>query len=482
MSDSDPSDSGTVVPPAFDQPQQTTASSGCPFHRAPGSTERKLVELVNRDRTNASGVFPETPLEPDSRDRGRANKTEAFLGNVQGNILSTTRRGDHVALWLFAFKDPTAHARNCAMVNEAAGRVTTALDQYRNRVKRRFRSLIMTATGLRACGVDPARQDGTTFFPPDGLHHFQGGMRQSGEISWMHDPVRADGNPAWQPHFLKRIDGAWLVAGFSRRALLAHLKHIAEWGDKNGLRQVKVEDGRVWRPRGVLPREAFGYVDGISLPRFFGKHTGMLKMPLEQVFLDSPRHLGCSYLVLRKLDQNVKAFREFAVKESQHAANCVVGRRPNGAPLARDGGHPNTFQYLNDQDGKMCPFTAHIRRANPRLIRDPGIGESQLVRRGVVYGTDRDLKRKGGATGGVGLLFMAYMRNLDTFRTIQAWSHNDDFPIASASKPTDLDFLIHGPPPDKYGQKGPKWITPLGGEYFFVPSLAWMRDLRPEIP
>src|SRR5262249_10523738 len=96
--------------------------------------------------------------------------------------------------------------------------------------------------------------------------------------------------------------------------------------------------------------------------------------------------LNGTFVVYRKLEQDVAGFWQFMQSESQrrlgHAdpmfmlrlAAKMVGRWPSGAPLslAPDGDNPSLgeakyFLYVKiDPAGRGCPFGAHIRRSNPR--------------------------------------------------------------------------------------------------------------------
>jgi len=275
---------------------------------------------------------------------------------------------------------------------------------------------------------------------------------------------------------------------------------------------VEYEQGRVWRPGsapvddGAHPRkkpparEPFGYVDGISTQHFFPlgrQNPHLLSTELDDVFLDGALnrlHRGGSFMVLRKLEQNVRAFREHQQTSGQSAADNIIGRTPDGTPLAAMGRHPNDFDFSNDESGSLCPFSAHIRRANPRKVRSESFfkqffrflggtpkpePELHLVRRGVVYGSDQDLQNPAGVTDKVGLLFMAYMSNLDTFRVLQGnWFRLSNFPVGN--QPENVgDALIYGlPKTDTRPARG--WITPKGGAYLYVPSLPWLRNLKPE--
>ena len=123
--------------------------------------------------------------------------------------------------------------------------------------------------------------------------------------------------------------------------------------------------------------------------------------------------LNGSYVVYRKLQQDVAGFWQFMKREAVRAsgkqdapalvwlASRCVGRWPSGAPLVlapladdpqlRD---RNDFLYRDDPDGLACPIGAHIRRTNPRDdIKPYPAAESlsmseahRLLRRARVFG------------------------------------------------------------------------------------------------
>src|SRR5262249_39633173 len=116
-----------------------------------------------------------------------------------------------------------------------------------------------------------------------------------------------------------------------------------------------------------------------------------------------------SYLVLNQLDQNVRAFWDFAhahtKQHGQHGAAAatelaakIVGRWPDGTPLVpyvnRD---DNEFGFGDDPYGYGCPLGSHVRRANPRdsfantneMRPDPvSSNRHRIMRRGRSYGPD----------------------------------------------------------------------------------------------
>src|SRR5260370_40938717 len=84
-----------------------------------------------------------------------------------------------------------------------------------------------------------------------------------------------------------------------------------------------------------------------------------------------------TYLVFRKLSQNVRAFWDFVASKSEHdpperIAAKLMGRWRSGAPLVvapeNPGANPeNDFLYMpSDPDGLYCPVRSHINPPNPR--------------------------------------------------------------------------------------------------------------------
>ncbi len=138
-----------------------------------------------------------------------------------------------------------------------------------------------------------------------------------------------------------------------------------------------------------------------------------------------------SYLVYRRLNQDVAAFNrflatsaeqlarspDFAQVQAEHLGAMLVGRWKSGAPLMRvpNGDNPrlgatasanNAFAYngtladpqdgfpfiSQDTDGVVCPLVAHIRKVNPRdgdtvdLGLPPANLTRRILRRGIPFG------------------------------------------------------------------------------------------------
>jgi Dyp-type peroxidase family len=223
--------------------------------------------------------------------------------------------------------------------------------------------------------------------------------------------------------------------------------------------------------------------------------------------------IGCngSYLVLRKLSQDVDAFRSYVSERAKvhgmradDLATKLVGRTRSAAPLVplrSDDG--NDFRYADDLDGMACPLGSHLRRANPRdslgfqtLLVDRhrilrrGIPYGQLVPRGRTMSEINPLRTAPGTDEpypGQGLMFLAL--NVDIrrqFEFVQSqWVNygndlqqgSDRDPIVGArhlQRPEHNRIVI--PTESEEGvvmcPEIPSFVETRGGDYFFLPGLA----------
>jgi deferrochelatase/peroxidase EfeB len=233
-----------------------------------------------------------------------------------------------------------------------------------------------------------------------------------------------------------------------------------------------------------------------------------------------------TFMVYRKLHQNVAAFNGFIAKSAeQYAAmmgvavddaQCfikasMVGRWPNGVPLLAaptiaewkafnvpimQGNRINQtylkFRYSDDPAGIKCPIGAHMRRVNTRDMLDPHAAGSprsstlnnrrRFLRRGLPYGSGAD------DAGEHGVIFMAICSSL--FRQFefvqQQWlqygldfeAGNDTCPIVG-NRSGDAKFVIPGNPdtgtPPFILSEIPQFVETRGGDYFFMPSMTALR-------
>jgi Dyp-type peroxidase family len=281
--------------------------------------------------------------------------------------------------------------------------------------------------------------------------------------------------------------------------------------------------------------EHFGYADGRSQPLMV---TEMIKREEQesdgtsvwspvfapsQVLVDDPGsdlpHAFGSYFVFRKLEQDVAGFKadEEALGEQtglgELAGAMLVGRFEDGTPVTlqreEGGDNPvmNNFDYAGDMDGLRCPFHAHIRKTNPRgdTVRLFGASLDEershiMARRGMTYGErDAVMNPSDEPSGGVGLMFMAFQRDLvNQFEfTQQSWANSPQFATGFAGLPSPGRDPIIGqsgtnPPEtitvrDRWGWERAgtrqvsfaEYVRHRGGEYFFAPAISTLRALAP---
>lgn len=275
-------------------------------------------------------------------------------------------------------------------------------------------------------------------------------------------------------------------------------------------------------------REHFGFQDGISQPAIEG--SGMpasnpREAPLKAgefvlgypdewdrlAPVPQPEVLGRngSYIALRKLHQEVAAFRRYlrtqaaSAAEEELLAAKIVGRWRSGAPLAlaperddpelgADVRRRNDFLYYDDDPkGLKCPPGSHIRRMNPRdQFKDEVIqvNRHRVFRRGQAYGPalPEGVIEDDGAERGMVFTFVgADLRRQFEFVQSQ-WINQGTFigapverdPLIGPNDGTGV-FTIPKQPIRRRLQGLPQFVTVRGGEYLFMPglkALRWLAD------
>ena len=146
-----------------------------------------------------------------------------------------------------------------------------------------------------------------------------------------------------------------------------------------------------------------------------------------------------SYVVFRKLAQDVASFRTFIAACPTGLANSevfgakLVGRFASGASLIAPSGFQydsssgdpsasqsavldvaavNNFNYSADPNGDSVPRASHIRKTNPR-----NGSTIRILRRGIAYGkpfsAEADPTSEEGANAPRGLLFLSYQSSIE---------------------------------------------------------------------
>ncbi len=248
------------------------------------------------------------------------------------------------------------------------------------------------------------------------------------------DPVPGD---YWEKPYLQPLDLLVQLAANDLALLLRREEQLlASFGPEDGLQWQFAETGkRLYRtfPRtGKLRVEHFGYADGLT------DHA----RPADLLHREQQGRYG-SYLVFRKLEQDIAGFRHAMEELATHmegpdplalAKAQLIGRFEDGTPLVLSGqpaGVPHAgFDFDQDTEGRRCPFHAHIRKTNPRH-QPPGQGSVFIGRRSIPYDlTGRPDDLSDAPSRGAGLLFQCYQASITSqFEHIQAnWASNKAFP------------------------------------------------------
>jgi Dyp-type peroxidase family len=350
----------------------------------------------------------------------------------------------------------------------------------------------------------------------------------------------------WQEGYQQALHAVIILAQDNTEALEAKLREVEESMPEQ-VRIVQRELGKALINDKGFHIEHFGFADGLSQPRFFqedveNKSTKTDKWnpfaPLNLLLTadkfgttfkgdtNEPEaatdHKGThsygSYLVFRKLEQDVKGWNdqvENIQKNTRLNAELIgayaVGRFKDGTPVIEqdtpenlDASRPveNNFNFAGDMDGTKCPFHSHIRKTNPRGDIARVFGEndpekekqlneeernSRIARRAIPYGEQEGENEKG-------LLFMCYQQSITKqFEVMQKdWANTQGF----VKDKTGVDSVIgqNGENqhlkknwPKKYGKGSNaedffqlsfgEFVSMRGGEYFFTPSLSGLKNL-----
>lgn len=453
----------------------------------------------------------------------------AMLDDLQPNILKAHTR-DFLAILFLQFTDAKggrAFLRDLTSLMKSTKQHLLEIQAFKGGAKTLGTPYVgvgLTAAGYGALGIVQIPGDPS----------FQNSMQATTALN---DPSVA----TWDKHFQtrKNLHAVVLIGDMGSDTKTAmHNKVIAKLNTAKGVVVLGTQDGHGQHNNNGEGIEHFGYVDGRSQPLFFtedildeengtdGIANWSPSFPLEQVIVPDPAapdphvHFG-SYFIFRKLEQNVKLFKsaeeqfakDLGLGDEERAGAMIVGRFEDGTPLTMqfdDGVEspvPNNFNYESDKSGAKCPFLGHIRKTNPR--GSGGFGQSQeqerkhlMARRGQTYGARVDDPNDGKIENKperyVGLLFMAFNSNIcNQFEFTQiTWANNPGFPqVPAGSAQPGFDPVIGQTPndvarpqmtsPKAWGVPGsmvtapavPRAVTMKGGEYFFMPSLACLRNL-----
>lgn len=478
----------------------------------------------------APAIAPLAPAPPES---AAPNEPILRLGNIQGNIVGFNK--DHQILLFLRIDDPTAFRSWLEPLIDfiATGEEVLAFNRLFKAVRRRRKSetRAVQATWFNiAFSYDALRRltEGTELALAGERDFTDTAFREgmTARSPMLGDPTEAtaEGN-----------QHNWVVGGDRNPAdvviIVASDLDAEVAGIEERLYAPRTPDGRliwsgahvIFKQRGsTLPppltgHEHFGFLDGVSQPglrgrisdapgdvltarqnpqdRGQGKPGQDLLWPGEFIFgypeqdpaaadiavpgpvaSAGPRWADDgSFLVFRRLRQDVPAFRRFVRRAHQEldlssddrTGATLVGRWDSGAPIIRTPTHDrlalgrddcanNHFEFgeasepihrsdretpldcsdefaasPGDPEGLLCPFAAHIRKSYPRddeqkseplspyggqpapsRLNEVDTQTHRLLRRGIPFGPPFDLGSNPEDSGDRGLLFLSYQTSI----------------------------------------------------------------------
>ncbi|KAJ7590005.1 dye-decolorizing peroxidase precursor [Mycena floridula] len=442
------------------------------------------------------------------------------LGNIQGDILIGMMKNKEL-FFFFQINDvPTFKSHLSMDIHPLVTNVTELLSNDSQPAT--LVNIAFSQAGLNALGINDQLGDSL----------FSAGQA-AGAADLGDGPGAGTGN--WEPAFVAgTIHGVLILASSTTDNINSQLASL-----QATLGTSITESYRLLgeaRPGDQNGHEHFGFKDGISQPMINGFNgvNGVPLFPTQSPGIDAGHILlgetgdgtsrpswakDGSFLVFRQLKQLVPEFNNFLVANAPNDMTPellgarMVGRWKSGAPvflspladdpeLGNDPARNNNFNYTSSDPGfvftsdqEKCPFSAHIRKTNPRAdfaIQSPF--PNHIMRSGIPYGPEVSLAE---AAAGVsdnsverGLAFVAYQSDISVgFRTLQhVWANNQQFvfgknisnnpgvgfdPITGANQGAARN--VTGLDPNSANgviTLQTDFVISRGGEYFFSPPIS----------
>lgn len=239
--------------------------------------------------------------------------------------------------------------------------------------------------------------------------------------------------------------------------------------------------------------------------------SGWIAGPTAQV--DDPATAAVArngaYLVYRRLAQDVPAFRAFCSEQAEVLRPCMgddltpervaallVGRHPNGVPVARDvtaDAHDdeilNGFSFHDDDMAAACPAAAHIRKVNPRRGASDVDRVPRILRRGAPFGPPF-ADGESDPPGGRGLAFVCYQTSIvqqfgflmrswlgDSIAPNGGGGHDLLVGQVDASNRRVAELRGADEEPCRVDAGHRTWVRQTGGAFLFTPSLTLLNSL-----
>lgn len=402
-------------------------------------------------------------------------------------------------------------------LNQVKIQILNGRSNYKELVNRSLKSVVslsLSSSGYKNLGIKD------TYTPSDKI--FSLGMINGDHMRHIGD-YNAPLESGFEVTRANQIDGLLMVANDNRKILDQQLdKLINKYFTGHIIdsrRSPFKQYANTMRDTKGRPKEHFGYSDGFSNPKD-EKETAKYSLVKESGGLKT---FG-SYIAFRKIQQHTAYFhtmvndlcQKLGITDKKYAMALLMGRFPYGTAITsfnteqHNWGQLNThesFDYSKDQKGLKCPFNAHTRIVNPReKLPDGTISMPPIVRRSMTF--DEGDKDKG-------LCFVSYQSSIesnlfpifrrmvgikpdgtnmldpDGYKSFDAITYRPrKMPKASYNCDNvtrGRDILncsrfakVYDDPSKGYIRQvlgGTNLTEFKGGEYFFVPSLPFLKNI-----
>ncbi|KAJ7592102.1 fungal peroxidase [Mycena floridula] len=461
---------------------------------------------------NAPGLAPLPSLKQATT---AATTVGLALSNIQGDILIGMKKNKEL-FFFFQIKDvPTFRSHLSADIHPLITNVPQLLSN--DTQPGTMVNIAFSQAGLNALGVTDALGDSL----------FSAGQA-AGATDLGDGPLPGTAN--WVPAFSTagKIHGVLILASDTTDNINSQLATL-----QGKLGASITESYRLLgeaRPNSQNGHEHFGFKDGISQPAINGFNGVISGAPLfpgppgidpGNILLGEAGDGASrpswakdgSFLVFRQLKQLVPEFNSFLKKNApsdmtpELLGARMVGRWKSGAPidlspladdpaLGNDNTRNNNFNFTHPgtdftSNQKNCPFSAHIRKTNPRAdLANGAFPANHIMRSGIPYGPEVSAAE---ATAGVsnntverGLAFVAYQSSITNgfHKLQQAWANAPGFIFNKNVKP-GFDPIIGANKGAARGVVGldpsaptgtitlqKDFVVSRGGEYFFSPPIS----------
>jgi deferrochelatase/peroxidase EfeB len=354
----------------------------------------------------------------------------------------------------------------------------------------------LTFQGYKKIGIAVAKIPGNASAGP-----FKDSMRSDVSVAALSDPPVAN----WEQTFRHTIHAVVLIGDASEAAVVKIRAEIDALMTAH-VKLLGVEKGSGQKNGHGDGIEHFGYIDGRSQPIFltediaderhkmdgttvwnpaFGLGLGLGRVLVADSAAPDPTKQFGSFFCLsqaraerarvRKAENDFATALGLAGEDPKRAGAMIVGRFGDGTPLTTqrvDGAHSpimNDSDYDSDDVAGKCPPSTGTSARPTRVGRAASSrratnGFTSWPRRGQTYGnrtdnpTDESLPLSSRPTTGIGAPGL-------------------DQVIGQGTRPTAVSALNWGGKDSKPLSAAPQAVTLEGGEYFFMPSLAFLRSL-----